>query len=138
MGIGVVYGSKIMWGSWPEIQWGAPRLVAVTGSVLSFEEGQQHTLPLGNLTLQGVETLRKKIGLRLTLQGIESAALDVLFQGQAKAGAESMKYAEDDARKNGYGIWGGGSYENDLETLEKLRTRLGDEAIRGAVGPSNE
>ena len=60
LAIMVLYGSKMLWSSWPEIHWGAPKLLAVTGSVLSFEEGQQHKLPLRDLTVQGEETLRKK------------------------------------------------------------------------------
>jgi hypothetical protein len=124
---------KPAWDLWPEIVWGAPKLKGLQGNVMIFENGSRRQLPLMEITPDGVADILKLKGERLTLAEIQGAAFGAAWKGFAKGADASTKFAEGEARKLGYGMWGGGSVQRDYEILEALRTRHGDAWIRDAL-----
>lgn len=108
-----------------ELSWGAPRLKSIVGEQLVFHDGKFYKLPIKSLTPAGVRQIMGHKEQRLTLSELRSIALMVVFDGHAKAGAAFLESAEQDARENKYGMWGGGSYEKDLGEYERLKVKLG-------------
>jgi hypothetical protein len=127
---------------WPEVAWGSPRLASINGSVAIFENGATLPMPpMMEVTSAGEKQFQSLIGQRLSRSALEATAWTVLGAGHAKCGAgasEWLKAAEKNARDFKYGLWGGGSVDQDMRLLEDLRERLGDDTIRETVGPEPE
>jgi hypothetical protein len=113
-----------------EFDWGAPRLKSFSGGRLHFENGATQNLSIIGLSDPGESEIRSRIGKRMRLKDVRGLA-SVLVIGGLAANGGGHEYEESRAKERRYGIWGGGSYEKDLQTLSELRERLGlgDEAV---------
>lgn len=120
-----VVGLILLREGWPELAWGAPRLKSVIGSELLFADGKMHRLPIKQITAAGIRELAEHKGKRMTLAALRLVATSLVLDGLAQAGESSLEWAEQDAKINKYGIWGGGSYDADLEEYERLKLKLG-------------
>jgi hypothetical protein len=112
-----------------EFDWGAPRLKSFSGGRLHFENGAMQNLPIIGLSDPGGGEIRSQVGKRMRLKDVRNLA-SVLVIGGLAANGGGHELEESIAKERRYGIWGGGSYEKDLQTLSELRVRLGDEAIK--------
>ncbi|HWB04278.1 MAG TPA: hypothetical protein VG796_14715 [Verrucomicrobiales bacterium] len=112
-----------------EIEWGAPRLTTIEADALVFEDRQRQKFSIKNVQPEGYDVLRRKVDQRMTKVAIHLAQALVVMDGLAE-NAAGFEVAEKEARENRYGIWGGGSYEKDMELLKGIRERVGDVAVK--------
>lgn len=119
-----VSGKNLVWDAWPEIAWGAPVLRGGRGNVLVFEGGKEAALRISEMTTAAKAECAQWLKKRMTLRDIHHLEFSIVWNGWAK-NAGGVEYAEEEARRMKYGIWGGGSYEKDLDTLDALRERHG-------------
>ena len=102
---------------------------------MRFETGgKSHVVPIPNIyqvvepyEAEAFQYLKRKFqGKRVSLRDIDTAGFMLVSDGWARAKGERFQAVEKLAREDRYGIWGGNSYEKDMEEWERLKGKFAE------------